>query len=129
MIGRQTDRHREIQRQTTEIQICIHTDKQTDGHTGMHTDTLTYRQTDRDKSDTGNITWRKLDRDRQTETEAENWMDRQLDRDRETEEILMQIERDEETDIPTVKQTDRQTDRGRQMDGWTKRHTEKNQVD
>lgn len=129
MIGRQTDRHREIQRQTTEIQICIHTDKQTDGHTGMHTDTLTYRQTDRDKSDTGNITWRKLDRDRQTETEAENWMDRQLDRDRETQEKLMQIERDEKTDIPTVKQTDRQTDRGRQMDGWTKRHTEKNQVD
>lgn len=56
-------------------------------------------------------------------------MDRQLDRDRETEEILMQIERDEKTNIPTVKQTDRQTDRGRQMDGWTKRHIEKNQVD
>lgn len=48
----------------------------------MQTDTLTYRQTDRDKSDTGNITWRKLDRDRQTETEAENWMDRQLEIER-----------------------------------------------
>lgn len=60
----------------------MHTYKQTDGHTGMQTDTLTYRQTDRDKSDTGNITWRKLDRDRQTETEAENWMDRQLEIER-----------------------------------------------
>lgn len=68
----------------------MHTDRQTDRRTHWYADRqLTYRQTDRDKSDTGNITWRKLDRDRQTETEAENWMDRQLDRDRETEEILM----------------------------------------
>lgn len=108
----------------------MHTYRQTDRRTHWYSDRqLTYRQTDGDKSDTGNITWRKLDRDRQTETEAENWMDRQLDRDRETQEKLMQIERDEKTDIPTVKQTDRQTDRGRQMDGWTKRHTEKTQVD
>lgn len=107
----------------------MHTYRQTDRRTHWYADRqLTYRQTDRDKSDTGNITWRKLDRDRQTETEAENWMDIQLDRDRETEEILMQIERDEETDIPTVKQTDRQTEADRWIDGQKDKQKKTKQI-